>query len=55
MRMNEVQQRLLRALISAQVAVLEWGEASVNDQQATAGLDLALKECMKLAKKLREQ
>jgi hypothetical protein len=54
MNLNDTQQRLLRALIAAQVAVLEWGSADVADNQATAGLDASLKEALKLAKRLRQ-
>ena len=52
--MNDIQQKLLRALIAAQVGVLEWGNADVTDEQATAGLDAALKEALKLSKKLKQ-
>lgn len=53
--LNDTQQKLLRALISAQVGVLEWGNADVADEQAAAGLDAALKEVLKLSKKLKQE
>jgi hypothetical protein len=55
--LNAVQQELLRALIAAQVAVLEWGEESVKIEESLS--IRALEECLKVAtkftKKLRTQ
>jgi hypothetical protein len=51
--MNDIQQRLIRALVAAQVAVLEWGEEDVRiEGQATSNLDECLKQAVKLTKKL---
>ena len=51
--MNATQQELLRALIAAQVAVLEWGDEDVSENVVCDGLDAALKQAVKAAKKLR--
>ena len=57
----EIQQKLVRALVAAQVAVFEWGECDIgiddgtNAKIALAALDTCLKEATRLAKKLRDE
>lgn len=55
MSLNRVQEELLRALIDAQVATLEWGEKDTHDENATVDIDELLKKCKSIAKRLRSQ
>ena len=53
--MNEIHQKLLRALITAQVAVLGHADEDVTDASGSLDvLDTALKDAAKLGKRLRK-
>ena len=51
--MNELHQRLLRALVAAQVAVLEHADEDINEREAIKGLEQATKTIVLLVKALK--
>jgi hypothetical protein len=57
--MIPTQVSLLKALVAAQVSVIEWGECETQDVQsveiALECLDSNLKEATRLAKRLRKE
>jgi len=57
--MTKLQSELIRTLVSAQVAVYEWGDADVNDDasanMALDTLDTLIKQAQKIAKEIRKE
>jgi len=45
--MNAEQQAIIRSLIAAQVAVLEWGEVDCRDDEAAKEVIKNLRTCLK--------